>query len=90
MYCVQLEVYVRCFCARSDGGRCCAAVVKVKVSFFSARRLSREGSSFYQSAFFVGVRVLPPGMVKGRLTNSSLRRRPLEGFIVLGFVGALW
>jgi hypothetical protein len=51
MYCVQLEVYVRCFCARSDGGRCCAAVVKVKVSFFSARRLSREGSCFIRVPF---------------------------------------
>jgi hypothetical protein len=68
-------------------------LVKVKVSFFSARRSSREGSCFYQSAFFVGVRVLPPGMVKGRATNSSLKRR-FDGILlglafIFGGVGGL-
>jgi hypothetical protein len=87
------KCYVRYFRARSDGGRCWAAVVKVKVSFFSARRSSREGSCFYQSAFFVGVRVLPPGMVKGRATNSSLKRR-FDGILlglafIFGGVGGL-
>lgn len=100
MRCLVRGGYVLCAictvlrCERSDGRRCCAVVDKVKVLSSCLHEGHQGRSPTGQIGLFVGVRVgvrvgvcvLPPGMVKGRPTNSSLMRPVGITLTVVGFL----
>lgn len=89
MRCLVRGGYVLCAvctvlrCERSDGRRCCAVVDKVKVLSSYLHEGHQGRSPTGQIGLFVGVRVLPPEMVKGMEMNSaSMRAVGTAGFFV--------